>query len=678
MKQKILLLFTTIIFCFAGITAIANPESEPNNTRATANNLALGGSNTGAMDVANDEDWFKVTTTGDGKLNITLNVSNGLNLKCYIYDYDGTIILSTDYTATSKTISVDGLAAGTYYVKLAAYFGNELPVYTVSSSLTEPAELNDAEPNNTKAQAKVFLVNKSKTGHNCYYYNNLRDTFDWYKITTPQDGRLQLKMTSGNGQIIWVYLYDHDGTTLLGSGYTAGSTFLVDKDGLAAGTYYIRVNTYYNFSFAPYTLSNTFTTYSNENDTSVNDASYQAVTMRANEATTGHVNFYYNGKKDAVDWHKINYTGSGNLTLNVSQEAHISDGNHDILSVQVFKDTLGSPISSQNNGSLFWQMNLSNLTQGYYYVKVSSYYNYDFESYSIQDVFIQGNIAKITAKSYDTLASCSSTNNIIFQANKSVSPYMVQLYRFGVVYGAPVLTSKLITFNNLPTGSYYAIAFGDGATGTAFGKSKNVSVEPVPVNLSSTNITKVTATLKWNAVTCAGYYTVQYRVQGNLTWTTRKTVNTTPGYALKGLIASTTYEWHVATSDSANGIVATGQYSAISIFTTASAFSGGNNGDEVSLFGKGNIKEDNNSVAVFPNPASNYFTIRYSSTKTENVNAILYNMNGKAVWTSGAMNASALNGQKVAVSQFASGIYYLKIMDEKGAIQSVIKVSIIK
>ena len=147
---------------------------------------------------------------------------------------------------------------------------------------------------------------------------------------------------------------------------------------------------------------------------------------------------------------------------------------------------------------------------------------------------------------------------------------------------------------------------------------------------------------------------------------------------VKGLTASTTYEWHVATSDSANSIVATGQFSGISTFTTASAYTEGSNDNEVSLFGKGNIKDDNNSISVFPNPASNYFIIRYSSTTTENVHAILYNMSGKAVWTSGAINGSALNGQKVAVSQFASGLYYLKIMDEKGAIQSVIKVSVIK
>ena len=53
-------------------------------------------------------------------------------------------------------------------------------------------------------------------------------------------------------------------------------------------------------------------------------------------------------------------------------------------------------------------------------------------------------------------------------------------------------------------------------------------------------------------------------------------------------------------------------------------------------------------------------------------------MNGKAVWSSGLINADALNGKKVMVNQFGSGLYYLKITNDKGLPLGVAKVSITK
>ena len=655
-------------------------DVEPNNTKVQASVLPLNGSTTGHVGYyfknnRDTTDWYKVTTNLDGILRLSLTPADGQYTYVTLYDNNGTTVLNTQYSNSAFSISTDGLAAGTYYMRVYCFYSAGFAPYTLSDSLFTPAQANDAEPNDTKVQANVLPLNGSTTGHVGYFYNNHRDTADWYSVTTNEDGLLRLSLNPADGQYTYVTLYDNNGTTVLNQAYS-NSPFSFSTDGLTAGTYYLRVYCFYSAGFAPYTLSDSLFTYNYANDLEPNNKPYLAKTLPANTATPGHVGFYYNNQRDSVDWQKFNYTGSGALSVSLNLEpTKVYGGQYTYM--QIYADTASAPIYSSYSTSSF-TANLTSLAQGYYYVKVFEFYNSNFEAYTITPTFTQVNVAKINARSYDTLASCSSTNNIVFQASKSSKPYTIELYRYGVAYGTPIVTTKAYTFKNLPTGSYYAIAFGDGATGTAFGKSRSVSVEPVPANLSSTNITNVQAKLNWDAVDCAGYYTVQYRVQGNPTWTTKKTKNTTPSYLVKGLTASTTYEWQVATSDSANGIVATGAYSSISTFTTASAFSGGNNGDEVSLFGKGNTKEDNNSVAVFPNPASNYFTISYSSTKTENVNAMLYNMNGKAVWTSGAMNASALNGQKVAVSQFASGLYYLKIMDDKGAIQSVIKVSIIK
>ena len=58
-----------------------------------------------------------------------------------------------------------------------------------------------------------------------------------------------------------------------------------------------------------------------------------------------------------------------------------------------------------------------------------------------------------------------STNSITYKVTGGTSPYSVQLYRFGTAYGSPSSTSKNVTFSNLPSGSYYAAASGEGQDG---------------------------------------------------------------------------------------------------------------------------------------------------------------------------------------------------------------------
>ena len=179
MTKKFLLtalLFSSLIWNTAKAT-----ETEPNNTKATANLLALNGSNTGAITAA-DEDWWSVTTTGDGKLDVTIAISNGLNMWCQIYDNDGVIVLSSGFTAATTTVSKDGLAAGTYYLRVYPFYSGQLPAYTISNTLTVPAQANDAEPNGTKAQAKTLPLNNSRTGHINYYYNNITNNEYCYAI----------------------------------------------------------------------------------------------------------------------------------------------------------------------------------------------------------------------------------------------------------------------------------------------------------------------------------------------------------------------------------------------------------------------------------------------------------------------------------------------------------------
>jgi hypothetical protein len=280
-------------------------------------------------------------------------------------------------------------------------------------------------------------------------------------------------------------------------------------------------------------------------------------------------------------------------------------------------------------------------------------------------------IPKVTVKSYDTLASCSSTNSISFKVINGTAPYSVQLFRFRVAYGTAVVTSQNANFHNLPTGSYYATANSAGVIGT----SKAVPIVSIPTNLTTTNIQSTQAKLNWTIVSCANYYSIQYRVHGTTAWTKKKSKGNVSSYTLKNLTASTTYDWEVAVVDSANSITATGQYTDTAVFTTSASFAGNQSqeSDDLKTTGSGSIQ-----LITIPNPATSSFKIQFSTTINSKITAVLIDMNGRTVWSSETIDAFSLNGKQVNVSRFMAGTYLLQIVNDKEQIINKTKVVIDK
>lgn len=681
---KIVTYYSTDTSSYTISDALTQPaqanDAEPNNSKSQALTLPLNGNKKGHVGYyynnhRDTADWYKITTNADGLLNLTLTPANGQYVWIYLYDNDGTTLLNSQYSTNTFNVNTDGLAAGTYFIKVICYYsGSGFAPYTLSNTLTQPADANDAEPNDTKAQAITLNLNDSTTGHTGYYYNNHRDSADWYKLTTDKDGYLRLSLTPENGEYVWIYLFDHDGTTLINSAYSTGK-FDLYTDGLAAGTYYVRINCYYNSHFAPYNLTDSLFTYAYTADAEPNTKPYQAKTLPANAETPGHVGFYYNNARDSADWWKINYTGSGALTVTMNLEANKCCGNQ-YTWMYIYQDTSASPIySSYSTGQIV--ANLSSLAQGYYWVRINTYYNNSFQAYSLTPTFTQVAKAKIKVTAYDTIASCSNANYITFAPSGSKAPYTVQLYRFGVKYGnaASVKKGAKVTFDNLPGGSYYATVYADGATGNAFGKSSTIALEPVPANLHTTNITKNSAKLNWDAVACADYYVVKYKKHTAGTWTSKETVGNVTTYNLKNLSSNTAYDWEVAAADSENAIEARSAFPDSISFTTAASLiaDAGTNEEDLSI----NKTNQGALITVSPNPAVNYFVIHYNSDDAQNkVNASVYNATGKAVWNSGLINANTLNGKQVTATQFGKGIFYLKIINEQGELIGSTKIII--
>lgn len=85
-----------------------------------------------------------------------------------------------------------------------------------------------------------------------------------------------------------------------------------------------------------------------------------------------------------------------------------------------------------------------------------------------------------------------------------------------------------------------------------------------PSGLSASNVTNTSAVLTWSAFAGATAYTIQYREQGTVSWTTQSSSATT--FSLSGLIANTTYEFAVQTNCGAGS---NSSFSSSSTFATS-------------------------------------------------------------------------------------------------------------
>ena len=352
-------------------SSVAN-DAEPDSTVAQAQTLALNGSGTGHNNYyfnnhRDTVDFKKITTNADGDLAVTVTSNNSQYIWFQIIDGNGTTVLSSNNTNGTFTQTVNGLLPGVYYVKLYSYYPNGFIDYTISNTLTTPVIANDIEPNGTVAQAEVLSLDGSVTGHNNYYYNGFRDTVDYYKVTTNADGDLRIRMTSNNGQYIWVQILDGDGTTQFLINNT-NSTLDQTVTGLAPGTYYIKVYAYYTSTgYIQYTLADSLFKPATPIDAEPNGTAAQADVMPLNGSVTGHLNYYYNGVRDTTDYFKVTTNVDGDLSVT------LTSNNGQYTYFQII-DGNGTTVLISNNTNGTLTQTVAGLLPGTYYVKLFAYY----------------------------------------------------------------------------------------------------------------------------------------------------------------------------------------------------------------------------------------------------------------------------------------------------------------
>jgi hypothetical protein len=214
---------------------------EPNETLATAAAISSGVVNSAAITTGTDIDYYKITTTATSNNVYNLVGPSGVDYDLFVYNSAGTQIGSSEGTTATETVTLNGQAAGTYYIKVIGYNGaNSATCYTIKATatiVTGCQSTYDVSTNGTTAGAATIPFNTNITGlisptadiDNYKFVITTAGTITLTLTTLPGDYDLKLLNSAGTQ----VGISQNGSTTSESISYTA-----------AAGTYYAQVYGY--------------------------------------------------------------------------------------------------------------------------------------------------------------------------------------------------------------------------------------------------------------------------------------------------------------------------------------------------------------------------------------------------------------------------------------------------
>ncbi|MBW4492767.1 MAG: pre-peptidase C-terminal domain-containing protein [Oscillatoria princeps RMCB-10] len=360
--------------------------------------------------ISGDEDWFSfdIGSTGSAGDAVSINFDHFQgDLDLELYDASGNLIRGSSTTDYIETVSLDGLAAGTYSARVYGYGGAANPYYNLSVWAPNQATLGDDgyEENDDLASATVLDLQQQSSLNNLVILSN---DSDWFSFDTGATGQFEDEVRIdfyGYLGDLDLQLYDASGNYISGSGGT-GDSESVSLQGLAAGTYYAEVygfggaeNPYYSLSVvAPATGGATLDDRYEEND---DLASATAVDLQQQS--------YFDNlviQSGDSDWFSFNLAGTGGYGDEVWIDFWHQLGDLDLRLYDASGNELYSSTSTGDSESI----SLEGLGAGTYSVEVYGHNGASNPDYTL-DIWAL-TAASATGDSYEENDSLDTASNL--------------------------------------------------------------------------------------------------------------------------------------------------------------------------------------------------------------------------------------------------------------------------
>ena len=163
-----------------------------------------------------------------------------------------------------------------------------------------------------------------------------------------------------------------------------------------------------------------------------------------------------------------------------------------------------------------------------------------------------------------------------------------------------------------------------------------------PTGIFSDNITTTSAKIHWDAVAGATKYQISYRPIAGGPWLKKNAVTTVK--TLNDLIPNTNYQYKIKTVCGAE----TGPFSSLFNFTTLPLKAG----------------EFNSEIVIYPNPSNDEITVLSPQSSVGNTSIIITDISGKIIY----QNELIVEVTIIDVSDYAAGIYFMKLMVDENII----------